>query len=431
MKHLTVRLLYLILFISLCMTVDLSAQVTIGAQVRPRGEFRNGFKTLTIEDRDAAFFVEQRTRLFSTFKADRFELHINFQDVRIWGSTNQIYKTDNNSLTNIYEGWARYHFDDHWSVKVGRQALDYDNARFFGNLDWAAQGRSHDALSITYQNDSAAFRMDIGAAFNQNGFEPGKLFETFYNGNNYKSMQYVWLHKKFDQGKASFLFQNDGRQVLADSSSVFRQTIGLLGSVPVGDVNMNAELYYQTGENTGNQDISAYLLAFNATFKTAITPITVGIDYLSGSSINDTEDKSFNPLYGTNHKFYGYMDYFYVGNFHGQQGRVAGLSDIYLKSAFKLGGKSTLNAHFHAFSSAADLFDMENTSQSIDKYLGTEVDLVLIAKPDDQVTFNLGYSQLFASESMEQVKTLPGDNERLNNWIWVMINFQPKRLTIK
>lgn len=407
------------------------AQTTVGAQLRPRGEFRNGFKTLTAKDRTPAFFIEQRTRLYATHKTPKFEVHINFQDVRLWGNTNQIYKTDNNSLTNIYEGWAKYNFNENWYLKIGRQALNYNNARFFGNLDWAQQGRSHDALLFGYKNDTTGVKIDAGLAFNQNGNEPTKLFETFYDGNNYKAMQFIWFHKKVGSGQFSFLFQNDGRQVIADSSSVYRQTIGLVGMAKVGAVKLDGEFFYQTGKNTAKTNINAFLLSLDATFTTSVTPLTVGFDYLSGTSINDTEDKSFDPLYGTNHKFYGFMDYFYVGNFHGQQGKVAGLLDVYAKANFKLGQKSSLQTHFHLFNSAADLYDLNNINQSIDKYLGSELDLVLTHKLDNNVTFNLGYSQMFASASMEQVKTTPGDHKALNNWAWFMINFNPTIFTSK
>ena len=61
------------------------------------------------------------------------------------------------------------------------------------------------------------------------------------------------------------------------------------------------------------------------------------------------------PKYGTNHKFYGFMDYFYVGNGHGgTDAASAGLIDIYLKTAFKTGEKSSLAAHLHHFLSAEE-----------------------------------------------------------------------------
>jgi len=48
---------------------DAWAQFTLSAEVRPRAELRNGFKKPLESDMDAAFFVEQRTRLNTTFKA--------------------------------------------------------------------------------------------------------------------------------------------------------------------------------------------------------------------------------------------------------------------------------------------------------------------------------------------------------------------------
>ncbi|MEL7001679.1 MAG: alginate export family protein [Bacteroidota bacterium] len=405
-------------------------QLTVGAQIRPRGEFRNGFKTLTVDDRNAAFFVEQRSRLFADYNSETFRIRVNVQDVRIWGSVNQIFKTDP-TLTNIYEAWALYRINPNWSFKLGRMPLNYDNARFLGDLDWAAQGRSHDALLFSYVSDSSDFKIDIGAAFNQSGFEPALLSETLYQGvNNYKTIQFLWLHKRLNQSKFSFLFHNDGRQILADSSVSMRQTYGLIGSGKIGGVKIGGELYYQGGRNSADTEISAFLASAFITLQTDITPVTVGFDYLSGTSITDTKDKSFNPLYGTNHKFYGYMDYFYVGNFHGQQGNVAGLLDVHLKTKFKTGKKSSLTANTHLFSSGAETFTNNDINQKASSYLGTEVDLVFNYTFDKNVKLNLGYSQMFASESMELVKVTPGDHTALNNWIWLMINFNPTILKL-
>ncbi|KAA3639418.1 MAG: hypothetical protein DWQ02_03760, partial [Bacteroidetes bacterium] len=308
------------------------SELTMGAQVRPRAEFRNGFKTLTEEGKDAAFFIEQRTRLFADYNAKKFRVHLNIQDVRIWGNVNQIYK-DDAALSNIYEAWGEYRFNSMWSTKMGRMALDYDNARFFGNLGWAAQGRSHDAFLIKYTKEELKF--DLGLAFNQTGFEPTKLSGTFYNRNNYKNMQFVWINKSFGDLNVSALAQNDGRQVQADSTTAYRQTLALIPTYKAEKISVGAELYYQMGQNALDNDVSAYLLAVNFTYKTKLTPITIGVDHTSGTGVDDAlkgEVKSFAPLYGTNHKFYGFMDYFYVGNGHAN----AGLTDIYLKTKFKV-----------------------------------------------------------------------------------------------
>ena len=71
--------------------------------------------------------------------------------------------------------------------------MNYDNARFMGNLDWAQQGRSHDALLFTKQDADRNSQLHLAFAFNQPyGFEPANLSGTDYLGiNNYKSMIFV------------------------------------------------------------------------------------------------------------------------------------------------------------------------------------------------------------------------------------------------
>ena len=336
-------------------TTGISQELTIGAQIRPRPELRNGFKTLTESDRDAAFFIEQRTRLFTDYRNSDFRVRINLQDVRTWGSVDQIYKTDPN-LFNMYEAWGEYYFNSKISFRLGRMELDYNDDRFFGNLEWAAQGRSHDALVFIYEDDSSKWKLHVGGAFNQAATPPeqARLFGTFYTGvSNYKTMQYGWFQKEYSNTDFSILFQNDGRQATSavDTTVAFRQTYGIMANHKFSPFALGGEFYYQGGENAANTSISAFLVAAYFTWNTELTPLTMGIDYLSGTSFTDTKDKSFEPLYGTNHKFYGFMDYFYVGNFHGQAATTSGLSDVFFKANWKLSTKTRLTGHWHFFSS--------------------------------------------------------------------------------
>src|SRR5690606_36907009 len=120
---------------------------------RPRAEYRDGFKKLLPENADAAFFVEQRSRLNALFSSEKFDVYVSLQDVRTWGAVTQVYKSDP-SLSNLYQAWAAYKFDSKNSLAVGRMELDYDNVRILGNLDWASQGRSHDLVKYEYKGES-------------------------------------------------------------------------------------------------------------------------------------------------------------------------------------------------------------------------------------------------------------------------------------
>ena len=413
-----------LLVLTLLLTPFLShAQLTLGAEIRPRTEFRDGFKTLRGPDDNPAFFVEQRSRLFAHYQMDKLELNVSFQDVRIWGATNQVHKTDP-SLTNLFEGWARYHFSPLWSVKVGRQTIDRNNARFLGDLDWAQQSRVHDALLFIYEDTAAQFTAQVGGAFNQRINEPAHLFGSDYLGvDNYKTMQFVWINKTYAASEWSLVFQNDGRQVAADTSLAFRQTYGAVGTKKLGSIAIDGELYYQGGKNRLGTKVSAWLVSLSGTYKTQLTPITLGFDYLSGTDITDTRDHSFDPLYGTNHKFYGYMDYFYVGNFHGQAPTSSGLFNPFLKTSFRVSPRSNLLAHLHRFCSPVDIYDID-TGDKRSRNLGTELDLVFVHKFGGYGTFHLGYSAMKATESMELIKGR-GNSDLVQHWAWAMLTLKP------
>jgi hypothetical protein len=324
----------------------------------------------------------------------------------------------------VFEAYGEYQMTPHLAVRVGRQVLDYDNARFLGGLDWAQQGRSHDAVKLVY-TDSTGFSAHVGAGFNQSfSLEPNKLSDTYYGGlDNYKSMQYLWLHKDWSGStKLSGLFFNDGRQ-RPDSSSYYRQTYGLVGETKAGPLTLSGEFYYQGGTDVARRTTSAYLAAASLMLPTKVTPLTLGVDYLSGSDATDTENHAFVPLYGTNHAFYGHMDYFYVGNNHGQAGRTAGLSDFYLKTNFKLGAKTSLQAHAHYFESAATVYKPGTADQQLSSHLGEELDLVLNANVSPEFNFKLGYSSFLGTESIDALKGRDGQEH--NQWAWAMLTFKP------
>lgn len=400
---------------------------TLDLEIRPRFEYRNGFKSPIGEDATPAAFTEQRSRVYLGYHRPDLELKLTVQDVRIWGNHNQIYKSDP-ALTNLYEAWALYRFDENWSTKFGRQALNYDNARFLGNLDWAQQGRSHDAFLFLYRNNN--FKADAGFTFNQaNVFEPTNLTGTFYplNGNN-KSMQYLWLSKEADDGHLSFLFHNDGRQQTPDDIA-WRQTTGVNGSRNLEKLALGGEFYYQFGEDPAGRDVSAFLVNAEASFQFTGWAFAAGADWLSGTGRDDSDNHSFEPLYGTNHKFYGFMDYFYVGNSHEQPGNNlnAGLINPYQKVQAALGEDLNLNIHLHQFISPTDIFDSQG--DEMDRYLGTELDLVLNWQPTPAATFILGFSQMFATDTMLRLKR-DGDLSNSNNWAWAMFRINPRVLSL-
>ena len=428
--HNLIKIKLLIIIVLVFIRTEMAwSQLTISGEIRPRAELRHVFKSHLPERAEPAFFIEQRSRINIRYIKDDLHFYISAQDVRIWGNTSQIYKYDP-AVINVYEAWAEYSFSEKTGIRLGRQALDYDNARFLGDLDWAQQGRSHDLILFKYQ-DTTNIQLHVGAAFNQNvAFEPGRLSGTVYDGlDNYKTMQFAWFHKSWAKSNYSFLFLNDGRQSVNPATQAapvyFRQTVGFIGQKRISSfIDGNAEVYHQSGKDPQGAKVSSWLLAASLTYKTGLTPVTVGFDYLSGTGPDATVNTSFQPLYGTNHKFYGLMDYFYVGSNHGNAGRTAGLHDLYLKTNLTINPTNKLLVHFHHFRSPVTVFANEQMTVSSSSHLGEEIDLVWNSQWSKEVTFNLGYSQMFGTESLRALKGVPNPAS-LQFWAWAMITVKP------
>ncbi|WP_299765122.1 alginate export family protein [uncultured Dokdonia sp.] len=416
--------LLLTLICILFSVVSTYGQLTIDADIRPRFEYRHGFGNLFPDNGEPGVFVQQRTRLNISYGLEKLQLMVSVQDVSIWGDTPQISPIDGNDSFSLFQAWVAYQIDSKWSTKLGRQVLSYDDQRILGGLDWAMQGRSHDVALIKYKNET--FKTDIGFAFNQE--RPSNEGNGFFlqDAFTYKTMQFAHLHKEWNNIQASFLFLNSGFQdfKIVDGQEtpdgvLYRQTTGTYFKFPLKSLQISGSAYYQFGRDNNNTKLNAYQAMLEATYKPTKHLYGLGLELLSGTDqAGDSRNKSFFPLYGTNHKFNGYMDYFFVGN----HANNVGLNDIFAKAVFKTSEKSSLLTKIHYFSSNAELLN------NADTYLGTEIDVVFTQKLIKDVTLNIGYSHLFASESMSLIRdNRPNDNT--NNWAWARLIINPTLFT--
>lgn len=391
------------------------AQLTIDAELRPRFEYRHGFSTLFPDDTEPAAFVAQRTRLNTKFVKEKYSFYLSLQDVRVWGDTRQL--SENSESFAIHQAWAKIKLSNAFAVKLGRQEVIYDDHRIFGNVGWAQQARSHDMALFQYaKNDQ---RLDLGFAFNQ---ESQNVTGNIYTLGTYKAFQYAWYHNKFGNVKTSFLLLNNGIQNVDEEKVRYSQTIGTHVKFNITKaLSATTNLYYQTGKDVNDTSLSAYLAGLDLNYK-ASDKINIGLggEIQSGNDYDETDkNRAFSPFYGTNHKFNGWMDYFYVGN----HANNVGLIDIYAKFNAKFNAKNSITAFVHNFNAAAEL------GEDIDKQLGTEVDLVYNYKFSDDIKIAAGYSHMFAADSMEILKNNTDGNT--NNWGWIMITIKPQLFTTK
>lgn len=412
---------------------QLTAQeLKVSAQLKPRFEARHGFGTLASPDDEAALFVSQRTRLSIDFSTDKYEVYMDIQNVGVWGDVSTLSSSDKNG-TSFHQAYGVYHFSEKFAVKLGRQEIAYDDQRILGAVDWAQQARSHDALLFRFKPGEKS-KLDVGFALNANG---ETLFKEDYEVNQYKSLQYAWFHTDFTPNTGlSLLFLNNGMpynkatgtdpggEPITEQKTTYSQTIGGRFTYKRDRFNFNAATYYQGGKtpwsgSNGTQDLSAYYFGADASYKVLdVLGLGAGFELLSGNDQDGdpTENNAFNPFYGTNHKFNGLMDYFYVGN----HANNVGLVDIFTPIVFSK-DKFQLRLTPHFFS--ADGTILRPGFEKADSYLGTEIDFDIKYELVKNVNVFAGYSQMFATDSMEIIKG--GSKDETNNWGWVMITFKP------
>ncbi len=497
-----------VLFVLFNPLISVFGQFTLSGQLRTRSELRNGVGTLNPKDAKSAFFTSQRARLAFGYKWDRVLFNFTVQDVRVWGQDASSISNADGGRFMVHEAWAdvtlansadttiKFKFIDNLSFKIGRQALIYDDVRLLGDLDWLQQARRHDAVLLKGMHKG--WQIDLGAGFNQNsdafgitgtnyvaanvpayttdtkgnfitvpaGFIPtnGKggalrlANNPSTNGMNqmYKSMQFLYLSRKFGQTKLSgLLFKDDFSKYRSDSvrnitgsdtGYVYgrrydvagvnsRVTYGLMINKTIGNAssgfktNLTAAAYWQSGKNRDGKSLKASHYTVALTFQKGKFSFGPGWDYLSGneaigSAATGATDNRFDPLYGTPHKFWGYMDYFYVGT----GSPVGGLNNLYFKTKFTAKDFFiTLDYHHFALAKTQYLKGADGkTNTAFDKSLGSEVDFIANYNLNKFTTLEFGYCFLKATDALEYSKLgKVGTADKSPTWAYLMINIRP------
>lgn len=413
-------------------------EVSVTAQLRPRAEYRDGvFLPLSKNDKPAVL-VSGRTRLGVEYiSKQKISLGITAQSVNIWGQNPMVQSVETpGSSFQLFEAWGKMELNKNLAVKFGRQTISLDDERIFGALDWAQGARAHDAVSLLYKRKRTEFRSYV--AYNQN-------YRRLYNNNinnpsgslydvtqayPYKSLQTLWY--KFPVNKSldiSLLASNMSLQnaITTATDAKVHNLLTAGGNLfyAKNSWKVTGTGYWQHGKNLNAQKVNAYLLAGNLSWKPSpeIT-LTVGNDFLSGRKNADSSyiNNSFQPTLGTNHKFYGSMDYFYAGNGH----KDKGLNDTYVKINY--------NKKATGFALAVHRFiSPEKINYSTAKrssYLGTELDADFSYAFNSFTNLNAGYSLHFASDALSYLKNVTSP-QSVQQWVYVSINLNPKILNIK
>ena len=399
-------------------------------QLRPRTEYRNGAYRPLQTGEEPAILTHNRTRLTMNYSnGDKLKMRVSLQNINIWGQANQVQPLNaTNNNIGLFEAYADIKLSENMRTKIGRQMIALDDDRIFGTFDWHPAGRSHDALNISWKKQNTdvqtyfAFNQNYNTIGNVNN--PAGQYFSPENAQPYQHLQMIYAKYNFTpKHYLSVLANNIGfKDLKTDNKTYNMQTIGAnyFGNGNLWNVGLSA--YYQFGETNVGRKTSATLLSAVVDYKiNKPSKIGLGIDYLSGDNTNKPTQEAtniFNPLYGTHHKFYGIMDYFYTGNPHGN----VGLLDTYVRYSSVINPKLSISAVGHFFNSGAKIYQ---NNQKKSNYLGSELDLSFNYNIMKNVSLTGGYSNFFNTESLRYLKKTP--NARGNqDWVWISLNINPQ-----
>ena len=363
------------------LTTDVCGQFSMQGEFRPRTEIRTGTKdALALIDDASIVSTSQRTRLNLHYKTKDYTMKIAMQDVRAWGSASTLNNGGNNNF-DLHEAWAEVKLKDKLFLKSGRQELVYDDQRILGSVGWAQQARSHDLNLLKYQGK---VNFHLGIAYNSGNNIPG----------SYESMHFLWLQKDFSKIKMRALYLNrDGLL-----------TMGSRMKTKIKGMALNMNFYSQSnGVETGSLFGLDGGHKLNDNFNSAFS-----YEMQTGDA---TGKLAFSPVFGTNHKFNGHMDYFHVGN----HTNSVGLKDLAVSLRYRMKDLS-FKGTFHKFEAYTDM-------PGLDGDLGSEIDLSIVYTFTKDVTFKLGHSIYMPTESMQSL--IGGDINSPNNWSYLMLVIKP------
>ena len=374
-------------------------ELTVGGQIRPRTEFRNPVGN------GHDVFTSMRARLNVTAALDQdVKVFIQLQDVRLWGEE-----------TNTFTDYNADNFDFHQaymdikdmggsaiSLRIGRQAIGLGGQRIIGAVEWAQQGRAFDGVLATVKTQWGRVQ-GVGVRLSDTTAEG-------ISGNAYLAALYATASGTNTSADFYGIYHHVSPTGVNRSDNTRLWTLGARIYSHKSNWTYRAEGSFQTGERRGPNG-SAFMFGGRLGTTLGKSSLTLWYDYLSGDgNFKDSKWKSFDTLFATNHKYYGFADLFLNIPVHTQN---RGLQDFALKVSVPLDDEEQwrLAADAHVFFLAQKI-DLDSG------HLADELDLTLSYQYSDHVAFATGYT---IAVPRDAIKALGRLNENMH-WAYVMSN---------
>jgi hypothetical protein len=338
------------------------------------------------------------------------------------------------------------------SLKVGRQEMVYGEERLVGVSAWNNIARVFDAVKLRWQNEwfSADFFtsrpvIPEDGRFNvENDYDwfsgmyatttkiPKHLLDVyFFSRNSSQQAMNAEPRPQFPQPSARDIYTIGGR---------FKSQPGQLGSW-----DYSLEGAYQFGDFRDRrlgvtsprltQDAFMVVLQGGYTFTNAWAKPRLGAEYSYSSGDDNPHDGThgtFDNLFPSNHKFYGYMDLFSLQNIQDVRGIFQLKPASRVSVAFEGHGFWLANTHdsFYNVSGAprgAGLTSGGGSNYGINPgysaFVGTELDVIVGVAVARYAQLEVGYGHFFAGDYIRQSLSVAGSRDADYIYTQATINF--------
>jgi len=401
--------------------------VVFDVEERLRYEFRSNtfdFDNGVGAPTDGSFLLQRARAGVKISPLSWLRLYAQFQssiEVGNRGDEPGVFGAEGDDYADLYQAYIE--FADYESfplgLRLGRQLFNYGDQRLVGSFDWNNLGRTFDAARLRYERERfwmEAFASSV-VVVERESFNTSDLFDWDGTGREqvfsglYASSTHVPAHKI--DAYAFWLYQDNG------NVSNFGPTLGLppagsKGGNPALGMNFvtlgtrfnnlpkemagweyDGEFALQVGELAG-LDLAAFAAHAGAGYNFFSVPWTprvyVQYNYASGDGDpGDGRSTTFQNLFPTNHKFYGYMDLFSWQNIHNPSVTLAFKphKTVSVAADLQLFWLATTS---DAWYRANGLSRARPVTPGASPFVGSEIDLTATWKPTDYFSLHAGYS---------------------------------------
>jgi len=294
-------------------------------------------------------------------------------------------------------------------LKVGRQELVYGNERLLGAVGWSNVGRTFDGGVVSYGGEGISADL-FGARLASSGGTTSQNLYGLYGSLSLLKPHTIDLVLLLDDNTDTIRAGE-----FRGTSKLTRYTSGVYAHGSVDRFDYQVEGYYQSGriaegDSAGRLDIGAYLLSASVGYTLlpdSKTRVALLYTRLSGDdSPGDGTASTFNTLFATNHKFYGYMDYFPALM------ATSGLQDLSLGVGTEIVSGLRCDLDLHHFATERGVAADDGGTIDV---LGQEIDLVGTWKHSSAVSFQLGGGVFLPGDVVRAVR---GDSP--GYWMYLM-----------